>query len=537
MWTKWTVWTSNVALLLLSLIVGAVGCGVDNTEALRVGNGAEPQELDPHIISGALEHRIVAALFEGLADVDPETLEPVPAVAESWEVSADRRVYTFFLRPTAAWSNGDPVTAQDFVYSWRRILTPALGSEYAYMLNCIKNAKAYQEGKITDFSEVGVRAVDPRILEVTLNDPTPYFLSMQMHFTYFPVHRPTIERFGRIDERNTKWTRPGNLIGNGAFTLKRWIPNNALEVVKNERYWNAAQVRLPRIVFYPIDNIMTEERSFRTGQLHLTSSVPIPKIAVYQSQNPDLIHLDPYLATYFYRLNVTRAPLNDVRIRRALAMSIDRKSLVENVLKGGQLPAYALTVPGAGGYTCASAIEYNVQEARRLLAEAGYPDGQGMPRIELLYNTSESHKLVAEALQRMWKKNLGIDIALVNQDWKVYLATLKNLDYQIARAGWIGDYNDPNNFLECFLTNGGNNRTGWSSKEYDDLIAEATRTPDNEARLAIFQRAERILLDEVPIIPIYYYTQIYLKSAAVQGWHSNLLGYVSFKHLYFEGAT
>jgi len=523
--------------LLLSFIAGVVGCTVDYMDALRVGNGTEPQDLDPHIVSGVPEHRIVSTLFEGLVDVDAETLEPVPAVAESWTISEDRRVYTFHLRPAAGWSNGDPVTAHDFVYSWRRILTPALGGEYAYMLYCIKNAKAYHEGKIRDFSEVGVRAVDTRILEVTLDEPTPYFLSMQIHFTYFPVHQKTIEGFGRMDERNTKWTRPGNLVGNGAFVLKRWVPNNAIEVVKNEHYWNAATVRLPRVVFYPIDNIMTEERSFRTGQLHLTNTAPIPKIPVYQSREPELIHIDPYLGTYYYRFNVTRPPLDDVRIRKALAMSIDRRALVENVLKGGQAPAYAYCVPGTAGYTCASAIEYNVEEARRLLAEAGYPGAEGMPNIELLYNTSESHKLIAEALQRMWKKELGVEIALVNQDWKVYLDSQKTLNYQMCRAGWIGDYNDPNNFLECFITDGGNNRTGWSSKEYDALIAEAARTPGKEERLAVFQRAERILLDEVPIIPIYYYTRIYLKSPAVQGWHSNLLGYTSFKHLYFEGAS
>ncbi len=522
------------SLLVAIASVCLAACSQTDRQALRVGNGTEPQGLDPHLVSGVPEHRLTSTLFEGLVDADPNDLHPIPAVAESWTVSDDGTVYTFRLRENARWSNGDPVTAHDFVYAWRRILTPSLGSQYAYMLHCLKNAKDFNEGRLQDFDAVGVKAIDDRTLQATLVNPTPYFLSMQIHFTWFPLHRATIERFGAMDARDTKWTRPGNLVGNGAFVLKRWIPNNVIEVVKNEHYWNAEHVRLNRILFYPIDNQLTEERSFRTGALDLTENVPITKVPVYRREHPELIHIDPYLGTYFYRLNVTRPPFDDVRVRRAFAMALDREAVARQVLTGGQAPARTLTLPNMAGYTCDKGLDYDVEAAKRLLAEAGYPNGQGIPPIELLYNTSESHKMIAEAVQQIWKRNLNVEVALVNQDWKVYLASQRNLDYQISRSSWIGDYYDPNTFLECFLSDGGNNNTGWSSKTYDDLLDKAAHTPNVEERNNLLCQAEGILLDEAPIVCVYHYTRVYLKSPRVQGWHHNALGYISFKNLFIE---
>ena len=521
-------------LIVSILLLAVTGCSGPTGDALRVGNGTEPQGLDPHTVTGVPEHRLLCTLFEGLVDADPADLHPIPAVAESWEISDDGTVYTFHLRDTAMWSNGDPVTADDFVYAWQRILSPGIASEYSYLLHCMKNAKAFNEGRVTDFAEVGAKALDARTLEVTLDDPVSYFLAMQIHYVWFPVHRPTIERFGRMDERGTKWTHPPNLVGNGAYALERWVPNSIIEVVKNERYWNAATVRLKRILFYPIDNVLSEERSFRTGQLHLTENAPISKVPVYRRDHPELLRIDPYLGIYYYRVNVTRPPFDDVRVRRAFAMAIDRETLVTRVLTGGQLAAYAYTVPGMAGYTCRARIEYDVEEARRLLGEAGYPGGAGLPPIDVHYNTSENHKLIAEAIQRMWKVNLGADVSLLNEDWKVYLDTQNNLDYQVSRAGWIGDYADPSNFLDCFLSSSGNNRTGWASQAYDDLMAQAARTPDTTERNELFQKAEAILLEEAPVMPIYIYTRVYLKSPEVKGWKSNLLGYISFKDLWLE---
>ena len=525
---------SSVVIVLATCVAG---CSDPTPRVLRVGNGAEPQDLDPHMVTGIPEHRIASTLFEGLVDTDPADLHPIPAVAESWEISPDGMQYTFHLRANAAWSNGDPVTAQDFAYAWQRLLSPGLGAEYAYMLHCLKNAKAFNEGTLKDFAQVGVEPLDAHTLRVTLENPTPYFLSMQTHVTWYPVPKVAVERFGRMEDRSTRWTRPGNLVGNGAFVLKRWIPNNLIEVVKNDRYWNAANVRVPRIVFYPIENSLTEERSFRTHLLDLTENVPVAKIPVYRRAQSELIHTDPYLGTYFYRLNTLKAPLNDARVRRALAITIDRDSLVRDVLTGGQAPARAFTPSDTAGYTCTSALPYDVEEARRLLTEAGYPGGAGMPPIEILYNTSESHKTIAEAVQQMWKKALNVDVRLLNQDWKVYLATTKSMDFQISRASWIGDYVDPSSFLDCFITNGGNNRTGWGSPEFDALVEQARRTNDVPARLELFQRAERVLLDAAPIIPIYYYTRSYLKSPRVLNWRPNILGYISFKTLALEEAS
>jgi len=507
------------------------GCSEPQIKTLRVGNGTDPQALDPHIVQGVPEHRILSTLLEGLVDADRSTLEPIPAVASSWEISAGGTVYTFHLRPEARWSNGDPVTARDFVYSWRRILTPTLAADYAYMLHCLKNAKLYNEGKLDDFSQVGAKALDDRTLEVTLEAANPSFLSMQIHSAWYPVHQATVEAFGRIDQRDNRWSRPGNFVGNGAFVLERWVPNNVIEVVKNDLYWNAASVRLPRIQFYPIDNLLTEERSFRTGRLDLTENCPIEKIPVYVRERPDLIRIDPYLGTYFYRINTTRPPFDDVRVRKAFAFALNRDAIAHDVLTAGQKPARTYCVPEAVGYTCPVAIDYNVAEARRLLEEAGYPGGKGLPRVEILFNTSEAHKLIAEAVQRMWKENLGANITLVNQDWKVYLESQNSLDYQVARASWIGDYNDPVNFLDCFITNGGNNRTGWSSPEYDGLLHQASREPDPKTRLDLLAKAEGILLSEAPIIPIYHYVHPYLRSPDIIDWQTNILGYISFKHL------
>lgn len=534
--------TNRVLGLTVAALLALAGCGGQETRTtqgtaggvLLVGNGDEPQELDPHVVTGVPEHRICSTLFEGLVDLDPATLEPIPAVAESWRISDDGTVYTFTLRPDARWSNGDPVTAHDFAFAWRRILTPSLASEYAYMLWCIKNARAFNQGAITDFADVGVKALDDYTLEVTLEQPTAYFLSMQVHSSWYPVHRAAIEATGPVDQRGNPWTQPGNHVGNGAFMLDEWYPNKIIKVVKNPHYWNAANVRLEGVAFYPINDGLTEERNFRTGQLHLTENVPLSKIEVYQRKDPDKIFIDPYLGTYFYRLNVTRPPLDDVRVRRALALGIDRKTLTEKVVKAGRKPAGNFTPPGTAGYTCEASIGYDLEEARRLLAEAGYPNGEGLPPIEILYNTSENHKIIAAAIQYMLQDNLGVTVTLVNQDWKVYLASMNNLDYHIARSGWIGDFIDPINFLECFTTGNGNNRTGYSSPEFDALIARATREADPAARLRIFQEAEAILLDDAPLIPLYFYTRVYLMAPEVKGWRSNILGYISFKDLYLE---
>jgi oligopeptide transport system substrate-binding protein len=526
------------ALTILSFLPGCakretlVEVG-DREQILHIGNGTEPQDLDPDVVTGVQEFHIIMSLLEGLVAEDPVDEHPIPGAAEKWDISPDRKVYTFHLRANGKWSNGDPVTARDFWESYKRILTPSLGSEYSYMHYVVKNAEAYNEGKITDFSQVGYKVIDDHTLQITLNNPTPYFLSMLTVQSWYPVHMPTVAKYGDPYQRGNKWTRPGRYVGNGPFVLTKWHVNDVIEVRKSPTYWDRDRVRLNAIRFYPIESDDTEERSFRAGQLHVTLTVPLSKIDYYKANHPDLINIGLYLGNYFYRVNVTKPPLNDKRVRQALAMAIDRESIVK-MLKGGEQPAFNLTPPGTAGYTCRAHLKEDITEAKRLLAEAGYPDGKGMPPIELLYNTLESHRTIAEAIQQMWKTKLGIDVRLANQEWKVYLDSQRSLNYQVCRGSWIGDYVDPNTFLDMWLTGGGNNQTGWSNPEYDRLIAQAAATVDPQERLEVFQKAEAILMDEMPEIPIYFYTRVCLQRPEVKGWYPTLLDNHNYKFVYLE---
>ena len=532
-----------VALLAVTgLILTLSGCGdyQSNVESgnregtLHWGNGTEPQSLDPHIATGVPEHHIISSLMEGLVNKDGETLEPRPGVAKSWDISADGRVYTFYLRQDARWSNGDLHNAHDYVWSWWRALQPALGNLYAYMYFPIANAKAYYDGEISDFSQVGVKALGDYVLQVTLTEPIPYFLQLLDHYSTYPVHRATIEKFGTADQRGTRWTFEGNIVGNGAFQLKEWKINRRITVERNPRYWNAENVRLNQVVFYPTENVTTEERMFRAGQLHY-SGIPSDKIQAYSQSDDPSLRIQPYLGVYFYRLNVDKPQLSDKRVRRALGMTINRDQLVSQITKGGQIPAYAITPPGTMGYYPESDLTFDPEGAKKLLAEAGYPNGEGFPTTEILYNTSEGHRKIAVALQQMWKKHLNIDVVLLNQEWKVYLDTVSNHHYEIARAGWIGDYVDPNNFLDMFLCNGGNNRTRWCNPEYDQIILQQVpKAKTHQQRLELFQKAETILLDEMPVIPIYISTSNNLVHSTVKNFGRNILNQANYREMYLE---
>lgn len=503
---------------------------------LHIGNGAEPQGIDPHITTGVPESRILQALFEGLVGKDPATLDPIPAVAERWEVSEDGLIYTFHLRHDARWSDGTPITAEDFRWSFWRALNPMMANEYAYMLFPLKNAESFLGGKV-EFSEVGVKVLDPHTLQLELHSPTPYFLQILDHHSYFPVPRHVVEKFGLATDRFTRWTRPENIVSNGAFRLVDWKLNKFVRVEKDPNYWDAANVRLNAVVFYVTENITTEERMYRSGQLHVTNETPIDKIPQYRETRPDEMHLEPYLGTYFYTFNVTRPGLDDVRVRRALAMSVDRKSLVETVLRGVNIPAYTIVPPGTLGYQPPKLFDFDPEAARKLLAEAGYPDGKGFPKVEILYNTHEGHRKIAVAVQQMWKKYLNIDVTMLNQEWKVYLDTRDNMDYTIARYAWIGDYVDPTSFLDLFITGGGNNKTGWSNAEFDELILHKIPAMHTlEERLEGFHRAETIALTEMPAVPIYTYMTKHLVHPDVKGMPSNLMDFYSFKHVRLERA-
>lgn len=505
---------------------------------MHYGNGSEPQGLDPHVVTGVPENHLIRALFEGLAVKNPYTLEPEPGVAESWDFSEDGRIITFHINPQAKWSNGDPMTAQDYVWSWQRALNPAMGNLYAYMLFPVKNAKAYATGEQTDPEQLGVKALDKLTLQVTLNEPTPYFIQLMDHYSTFAVHRPTIEKFGKSTDRFTKWTRVENIVSNGAFKLKEWLLNRRIAMEKSKTYWDADKVKLNGIVFYPTENIVSEERMFRAGQLHYTQVIPLEKIPVYQAMENTPYVQAPYLGTYFFLINTKVPPVDDVRVRMALSMAVDRDTLAATVMQKSVYPAYSITPPGALGYKPPKVFGYDLKKAKVLLAEAGYPNGEGWPGLEITYNTSESHRKIAVALQQMWKEALNIEVTIANQEWKVYLDSVTQMNFQIARRGWIGDYVDPNNFLDLYLTGGGNNNTGFADPHYDDLILrQAPQAKSREQRFAIFTEAETMLMKEMPIIPVYTYTSKHLVNPSVRGVPSNLMDSINFKYVWLDPET
>ena len=528
-------------LLLASMFLFACTGGESNvTEGNRLGilhygNGSEPQGLDPHVVTGVPENHLIRALFEGLAVKNPYTLEPEPGVAERWEFSADRRVITFHLREDALWSNGDQMTAHDYVWSWQRALNPAMGNLYAYMLYPVRNAEAFATGQIDDFDEVGVKALDDRTLQVTLTEPTPFFLQLMDHYSTFALHRPTIEKFGKATDRFTRWTRVENIVSNGAFRLTEWKLNRRISMAKSDTYWDRDNVKLNGVVFYPTENIVSEERMFRVGQLHYTQTIPLDKIPVYQAMENSPYVQAPYLGTYFFLINTTRPPVDDVRVRKALSMSIDRQKLNDTVLQKSNVPAYSITPPGTLGYEPPKLFDYDPEQARQLLADAGFPDGQGWPGLELIYNTSESHRKIAVALQQMWKDVLNIQVTISNQEWKVYLDSVTQMEFDIARRGWIGDYVDPNNFLDLYLTDGGNNNTGFSDPRYDEMITKlAPQAKTREERFAIFKEAETMLMEQMPILPIYTYTSKHLIHPSVKGLPANLMDSLNLKYVWLD---
>jgi oligopeptide transport system substrate-binding protein len=529
----------NIYLLSLLFLFGCssslspVDDGLEK-QIFHFGNGSEPQGIDPHIVTGVPEHHILISLCEGLTIPNPFGDGNLPGAAESWDISDDGKEYIFNLRRNALWSDGSKVTADDFVWSWKRILTASLGSQYPDMLYYLEGAYDYHNGITDDFETVGIKALDSYTLKVNLKAPTPFFLGLLSHYSTWPVHKDTVLKFGTIDDRNGEWTRPGNFVCNGPFNLKSWELNNRIIVEKSPTYWDSSTVRLNEIHYYPVSNVMTEDRMFRAGQLHVTSSLPSQKCPIYlEENNPDL-RIDPYMGTYFYRLNTNNPFLSDVKVRKALAYAIDRKLLVEKVIKCGQIPAYSFTPPGSNGYEPDTSIPFNPELAKSLLNEAGFNDVNKLPKLEILFNTNEDHRKVALAIQQMWQQNLGIEVELVNQDWKVYLSREMVGDFQVSRAGWIGDYEDPNTFLDLMRPNRGNNKTGWENYEFDNLVMKANSTINQSERYELLNEAEKILIDSMPIIPLYTYVRSYQLSPDVKGYNPHILDHHHPKFIYLE---
>ncbi|MEM7024052.1 MAG: peptide ABC transporter substrate-binding protein [Pseudomonadota bacterium] len=509
--------TTLGATLVLGLTLAGAPASADNV--LRIGNSGEPDSLDPHQVSGNWEDRIVGDMFMGLT-TEAADGTVIPGAAESWTISDDGLTYTFNLRDHT-WSDGTPVTADDFVFALQRILDPATAAEYAYILYPIKNAEAVNTGSTTDLSAVGARAVDPQTLEVTLERPTSYFVEQLTHYTAFPVPKHKVEELG------DDWVKPGNIVGNGAYTVTDWLPNSHVKMVKSDTFWDADNVAIGEVHYFPTEERNAGTKQFRAGELDVQYDFASEQIDFLKENLPDATRVAPELAVYYYPFNTTVAPFDDPRIRQALAMAIDRGAITEKVLRTGEVPAYSFVPPNTGAYGEPPAVEWSgmpyeerVEKAKELLAEAGYGPDNPLQFV-LRYNTSENHKKVAIAVAAMWKK-LGVEAELFNTEVKVHYNDLQEGDFEVARAGWVGDYNDPENFLSLLRSSTGPMNYGqYNNADYDRLMDESDMTADADARNDLMKEAEAIMLAEMPVIPIYHYVSKNLVSPSVQGWVDN----------------
>jgi len=501
------------------------------TGTLHLALNSEPGELDPQRQVNLDQMSVALALFEGLTALEERTSRPVPAAAERWETSADGLTWTFHLRPGLRWSDGAPLTAADFARSLRRALSPALASEYAYVLYPIRGAQDFNAGRTADPATLGIRAVDATTLEFSLVRPTPLLPAILTLPVTFPVPEQSLARAAAAgDER--RWTRPEFLVGNGPFALAEWSPNRRIVATRNPHFHEPA--RLAAIVFHPFEQASAQEAAFRAGQLHLTADLAASRLDYYRREQPQLLRTDPSLETALLRFNTTRPPFDDVRVRRAFSLAIDRRALVDTVARGGQTPATAFCPPALPGYTPPDGARHDPDAARRLLAEAGYPEGRGFPQTEVITFNSDLNPKLLESLQQTWQRELGIAVALAPKEKNVWIADERRLAYQLSLARWIADYADPVAFLELFLAASGNNATGWADPEYDRLVLAAAAEPDSARREALFREAETRLLEACPAAPLYHGTRIYLADPAVHGWEPAPLGFHRYQHVALE---
>jgi oligopeptide transport system substrate-binding protein len=528
--------------------------------------GTEPATLDPGLTSTLADVNIDLQVFDGLTRLDSKSV-PQPAIAKSWTISKDGKTYLFTLRD-AYWTNGTPVTAYDFEYAWKRALSPELASAYAWQAYYIYGGEAFNTSikvgskyyapmldtkgnpvtktvggkaiavpdmakEIDPSKNVGVRALDAKTLKVYLQSPTAYFLSLTAFPTYMPVCKAIVST-------NDKWASDlTNYVTDGPFTLAQWSHNDKMVFVKSPTYWDRNSVRLSKVTYLMVEDESTALSMYQSGQLDASSTVPLSELPKLVASGD--VKVLPYLATLFYRVNVTKAPFNDARVRKALLLAIDRKSITQSITRGGEVPALAIVpngmpdaLPGSDFRTLGGSFykDDDIATAKALLAQAGYPNGKGFPAFSLLFNTSNLTKTICEAIQQMWKKNLGITCTLRNEELGVFVDDLIHMNFNLALVQWTGDYMDPSTFLYMFVTGGGSSHTGWSNKSYDALIAKAKATVDPRARMAALHAAEKILMTEVPVLPIYYCTSPVLLSKHIKNFYQSALGIVDWKNAY-----
>ncbi|MFH1804380.1 MAG: peptide ABC transporter substrate-binding protein [Pseudomonadota bacterium] len=513
---------SSRAFLVGTAIIASSMTFLSTTDAqaqkvLRVGNDGEPQSMDPHFISTVQTSRISDDMFLGLLTYGPDG-EPVAGAAESWDVSEDGKTYTFKIRDHT-WSDGVPVTAQDFIAGWERLLAPETGAEYASLLYIIEGAEDLNSGK--EGAKLGAAALDDKTLEVKLTAPAPYFLAQLTHQTAFAIPRHTVEKFGR------DWVKAENIVVNGPYKLEEWVPNVHSKLVKNDAFYDAANVTIDEVIYYNYEDLTAMQNRFRADELDVTRMIASEQISWLKDNMADSLRIAPYAGIYYVAIRTNKEPFGDVRIRKALSLAINREAITDSVLKTGEIPAYSFVPPGTGNYGEPSYVSWkgqsyadNLAEAKKLLAEAGYGPDKPL-KFTLRYNTQENNKRFAIAAQNMWKQ-IGVEAELFNAEGKIHFADLKVGDFELARAGWIADYNDAQNFL--FL---GETRTGplnyaaFNNARFDELMLAAEQESDLKSRATLMHQAEAIMMEEQPYIPIFYYVSKQLVSPKIEGWIDN----------------
>lgn len=533
-----------IALTVALGVTTLVGCGAktaDSGQELIHNLGTEVKTIDPALNNAVDGSTVIVNAFEGLARLD-ENNKAIPGVAEKWEMSEDGKVFTFHLRDNAKWSDGKAVTAEDFKYSWTRALDPATAAEYAFQLYYIVGGREFNEGK-GKAEDLGIKVIDEKTLEVTLVNATTYFLELTAFPTLMPVRKDIVEA------NKEKWTLdPETYVSNGPFKLTEYNMKDSYVFVPNDNYWRKKEVKLSKLTLKMLTDETSAYASLKNGEINSIDIVPTAEIA--SGKDEGLVKIFPQLGTYFYVFNVgnnndkldpkVKEALSNKKVRKALSLSIDRKAIVEKVSKGGQVPAFSFVPSGVPGGEPSKefadkqywdATKADLEQAKTLLKEAGYANGEGLPTLELLYNSNEGNKLIAEAVQQMWAA-VGIKVELVNQEWAVFQDSRKTGNYEIARHGWIGDYVDPMSFLDMWMTGLGNNDAKFANKEYDALINKAMAETDSVKRAEVLRKAEDILMEELPIMPIYYYTQVKAVSPEVKDLRVSPLGQV-----YFDGAS
>lgn len=523
----------GLMLMMVMILLLGVGCSKtsNNEQVLRYALEAEPATLDPGKSTAIPESLVELQLFEGLTRLDAKD-QPTPGAAEKWDVSSDGLTYTFYLRSNAKWSNGDPVTAADFEFAWKRALNPELAFENAYMLFPIKNAQAYNEKKL-GADALGIKVLNDHTLEVTLEKPTAYFLNLTAFHAFYPVNQKTVAA------NPDNWANDvTTLIGNGPFKITNWVHSGQLQFAKNDHYWDVATVKLSKMEWPISDSQSTRLALVENNQADMMVEPPV--VEHDRLNQAGLLKISPYLGTYYYVFNTQKAPLDNPKVRKALALAISRESLVKNVIKGSKKPAYSWVAPGLINPATNKDFReeggnYEVEDvalAKKMLAEAGYPEGKGLPPITLLFNTGEMHKSIAEAIQEMWKQNLGISVTLTNQESKVFLESRHQGEFQIARASWVGDYADPMTFMDVFKDP--TNDAKYNNPIYNRVIEQAQSTMDQKVRMQAMHDGEKILFDDEVILPIYYTTQPFVTKPYVKGYFWSVLGLADFKTAFIE---